>query len=344
MKKVLALGILYGFFCGSTDTLAGGLSNVKDYGKWADETGGADASVVDEGQEPAVAGNDVASNDPTVPENTNTPETTTESNGPMDQNQSKEPEALTPDNALDTNVMDEAPVQDGYVPIAAGATPTSNAADHKNWWKHPQLEFGILAGGSGSYIPVNEKLVSTTGFGSPEHYKFHVSGEGLSTGINLYAGYRRGNNTFGAGVTGYVDTHTLKNYDAKRDLNSARTVSSMTFLNRSYTLEFAARAGHYFEDLHLYGKLGILCSAFQYKLRNHDTDSKESLTAWGGSAGVGLQKPFSLPALGESKIGLEYNYQIYQTVTPVIRYTGHVDTSKLRPRYHTGFLTISKPL
>ena len=326
MKKVLALGILYGFFCGSTDALADDLRNITHYGKWAEEADGADTSVVDEASVANYSlanGNDIPSNDPTVPKNT-----------------------------VATNVMDTAPVQDGYVALPARATPemddgpfpgakTRATADDKDWWKHPEIELGILAGGSGSYIPVDEKLTRT--LYAPEHYKFHVSGEGVSTGMNVYAGYRRGDTTFGAGVTAYVDTHTLKNYDAKKDLNSGSEAKSMTFLNRSYTLEFAARAGHYFKDLHLYGKLGILCSAFQYKLRNSGTDSRNNLTAWGGSAGIGLQKPFSLPTIGDSKIGLEYNYQIYQTVTPVIKYGNNKDTSKLRPRYHTGFLTIVKP-
>ena len=150
MKKVLALGILYGFFCGSTDALADDLRNITHYGKWAEEADGADTSVVDGAQEPA------------VPANSNTSETATTSDDSM---KDKAP------MANGANVLDDAPMQDGYVPIAgpmgratteledrpsAGAKTASTVND-KDWWKHPQLEFGILAGGSGSYIPVDEK-------------------------------------------------------------------------------------------------------------------------------------------------------------------------------------------
>jgi hypothetical protein len=214
-------------------------------------------------------------------------------------------------------------------------------------WKRPDIEVSILAGGTGSYIPVNETLIDTRAPGlanAPQKYRFHLSGEGFSGGASIGPMWRRGDNSFGAVMTGYLDTHTLKNYDHKKDAYSTNVSDSMTLLSRSYTLEFAAKAGHYFNDIHLYGKLGFMCSAFQYKYRNvnDNVDGRKSMTAWGGVAGLGLQKPITLPVLNEAKIGLEYDYQIYQSLKPVIRYDTHKDTSKFRPRYHSGYLTLTK--
>ena len=214
-------------------------------------------------------------------------------------------------------------------------------------WSRPDIEVSILAGGTGSYIPVNESLIDTRAAGiasAPQKYQFHLSGEGFSGGASIGPLWRRGNNSFGAVMTGYVDTHTLKNYDHKQNAYGPSTSDSMTLLSRAYTLEFAAKAGHYFNDLHLYGKLGFMCSAFQYKYRNveNNVDARKSMTAWGGVAGVGLQKTVSLPVLNEAKIGLEYDYQIYQSLKPVITYDTDKDTSKFRPRYHSGYLTLTK--
>lgn len=353
MKKYMTMGL----FCLSAGACADGL-DVKSYGKWAHETSDASTDATGDEAEQTLADTPESQSLPTQ-------ETATESDAAptaddQDVNAAPAPETsqdMTSETDPETmqNMMaapvptedsapDDLPMGDGGVRLATKPA-MDRACGQTNLntpWKNPNIEFTLLAGGSGSYIPVNEGLVDTSGLGAPARYRFHVSGEGFTGGLGVSAGYRRGNNTFGAIISGYLDSHTLKNYDAKNDIYSSNVNSSTTFLNRSYTLEFAGKAGHYFGDLHLYGKLGVICSAFQYKYRASGVDKKNNLTAWGGVAGVGLQKPITLPLLNDAKIGLEYDYHIYEFLTPVIKYSANLDTSKLRPRYHNGYLTISK--
>lgn len=236
---------------------------------------------------------------------------------------------------------------DGTIPLRVRDTSSPlispNSLKHSKPWHWPDFEMTILAGGAGAYIPVNEHLTETSlAPGAPARYRFDVSGEGFSGGASLGANYRRGNYTFGGSITGYLDAHSLKNFDAKRDSYGGDINHSMTFLKRSYTLEFAGKIGRYFDEYHLYGKLGVMCSAFQYKYRRPEVDYTKNVTAWGGILGIGVEREYNLPAIGESKIGLQYNYQLYETLTPIVKYVDHTSKSKLRPRYHTGYLTISK--
>lgn len=222
---------------------------------------------------------------------------------------------------------------------------TYAVSSSRPWYRRGELSVGFVAGGAGAAIPVNETYKDTLS-GTTQKYKFQLTGEGFSGGLTAAYMLRRGQLSYGLGIGGYLDTFQEWNRDQKDDIYSHSTGSTSSFLKRTYSLEFAPRIGWYMDNFHLYGKLGVICSAFQYKYKDPhgDTDLKRNITAWGGVAGIGIQKPMGLPALGTVNVGLEYNFHLYEALTSKLVYTDRNVVSKLRPRYHNAYLTLSKPL
>ena len=170
-------------------------------------------------------------------------------------------------------------------------------------------------------------------------YKFKIKGNGPVAGLSAGYSFQHQKNIFELNIAGYRDMYSSKNQGYKEDILSNYPIVSKNVLKRDYTWELAGKIGRSVtKDVQVYGKLGVLKSAFQEQYADTADDVKASTRGWGGLLGVGIQKEFNT-----INVGIEYNYSYYESTGTKLHYATYVtNTSKIRPQYHNVFVRISK--
>lgn len=206
---------------------------------------------------------------------------------------------------------------------------------------HGKWDVGVAVGAG--MTQTTETLNQSDSSGTSSRYKFKFKGSGPVAGITAGYNVQRLKNIYGFAIGGYKDFYKGRNDGYKKDTLSNTNISSKNDLQRKYTLELVGKLGRLVsDDTELYGKIGVLRSQFQeqFSQATARVDVKRKAGAWGGVAGLGIQKSFET-----TKVGLEYSYQYYQNMGTTMRYFDVVNiknVSKFRPQYHNLFLKISK--
>lgn len=227
-----------------------------------------------------------------------------------------------------------------YISAIVLSTLSFTVAAHGKW------EVGAVGGWGTS--PTKETITlsaqAPAALTVRNRYKFKLQGGGLMGGFTLGYNIQRAKNIFGLSAGFYKDFYSTRKQGLVKSNMSSATDDAKRDLKRRYTLELAGKAGRMVsEDIHVYGKLGVLHSEFREQYGNIDDglDLRHQLKGWGAVAGIGAQKTYN-----SLKIGLAYDYQYYERIGSTMYAT--VDTirnktkSKIRPQYHNVFLTISK--
>ena len=206
-----------------------------------------------------------------------------------------------------------------------------------------KFDVGVAVGaGIGN---TKETLMISDDNPSISRYKYTLKGSGPLAGVT--AGYTidKMKNVFGVSLAYYKDFYTSRNSGVQQDLLGSYDNQAKRDLRRKYTLELAGKFGRMItEDILLYGKLGVVRSAFREQYGDTPIDLRHNVNGWGGVAGIGAQKSYDAV-----KVGLAYDYQYYQRLGTTMGYSvgtpvsvNYKNKTKFRPQYHNIYLTISK--
>jgi hypothetical protein len=209
------------------------------------------------------------------------------------------------------------------------------AGDSKGKW---DVGVAVGAGMANFKETVNATVITSRG-----RYKFSYENSGPAGG--LVFGYAQRHNKFVYGVSlgGYKDFYSATNNGIKHSkVGNLGDLDMKNDVKRKYTLEVSGRLGRLVNDsMELYGKLGLLRSAFQEQYRDDlGNNPRHTVKSWGGIAGVGLKRDYEV-----ATVGLEYSYSYYEKTGTNLLYGPGLDSkncSKFHPSYHNLYLTVSK--
>lgn len=222
-------------------------------------------------------------------------------------------------------------------------TALSSTALANGMMSKGKFDVGVAVGAGVANIA--ETLGITDDAPAASRYKYTLKGSGPMAGVTAGYNIHKMQNVFGVTFGYYKDFYHSRNSGPQKDLLSSYPDKGKRDLKRNYTLELAAKAGRMIsEDILLYGKLGVVRSAFREQYGNTPVDVRYNVNGWGGVAGIGAQKSYDAV-----KVGLAYDYQYYERLGTTMTYSigtaptvHYKNKTKFRPQYHNVYLTISK--